>query len=36
MAKNTYAGKISNKSSKHVEAIFTQKKPKGSKITHSK
>gem|GEM_PF-4086975 len=36
MSKNTYAGKISNKSSQFVEAIFKQKAPKGSKKSQSK
>ena len=32
----TYAGKITNKSSQYVEAIYKQKAPKGSKITTGK
>jgi hypothetical protein len=36
MGNKTYAGKITNKSSQYVEAIFKQGKPKGSKITEGK
>lgn len=36
MSGKTYAGKITNKSSQYVEAIFKQQKPKGSKITKEK
>ena len=36
MGDKTYAGKITNKSSQFVEAIFKQQKPKGSKITKAK
>lgn len=32
----TYSGKITNKSSQYVEAIYKQEKPKGSKITTGK
>jgi hypothetical protein len=36
MGNKTYSGKITNKSSQYVEAIFKQSTPKGSKITQGK
>ncbi len=36
MSNKTYSGKITNKSSQYVEAIYKQQKPKGSKITNGK
>ena len=36
MENKTYSGKITNKSSQYVEAIYKQKAPKGSKKADGK